>query len=78
MSAAWCSTCKRYARYGSAVHASTASHRATAARRAAVTSGLGSDRGGTPTALYALRQWAHQYDDVDPGNSPEWEAAWRA
>ena len=33
---------------------------------------------GRPGWMVALRDYEHQYDDRDPGNSPEWDAYMRA
>jgi hypothetical protein len=68
---------------GSAVHASTATHRRTVARINAPTTSRGrvaysARTDGARLAHRALAQWDAQYADDDPGNSAEWDAEYAA
>ena len=71
-----CWTCRRNVRGTLVEHNATTTHRQAAQR--AETRRTGTLRRGRPTWMTALRDYAHQYDDRDPGNSPEWDAAMAA
>lgn len=56
-------------------HESTLAHRSHLAGRNLDTR---AGRGIVPAGVYALRHWDDQYAEQDPGNSPEWTAAYAA
>lgn len=58
-------------------HRASATHirRSSSVQHVSRPAGLSSSRKVAVAAAFrALRDYDHQYDDVDPGNSPEWNA----